>query len=292
MPAFSRRYATCLNGGMVKRLGWCWEGIACTLWGLLCATLLGACIPTPEGCNALDSEDECAGQDRRCNDQGVLQRCAESPCGNSWIDDACGSDEPICFSLGTSPARGSRAECVSEARCSATSDCARDGLCGDGTSGCVATEEGCAKACPDGFCGFAGGRCVPTDAGCASAPSCLQRGLCAAGSGTCTPTAEGCANSDACKSDGSCGFAGGLCASTAEGCAGSSECLAWGRCGLGDSGRCESTEEGCASSEHCASSGTCFAGGYNCKASAESCKRSSECAQHGFCTLKNDICSQ
>jgi len=144
------------------------------------------CIPTPDGCNALDRGDECHDNTSRCV-SGKRQHCLQSPCGNFWYDDSPPQGMSYCVATDST-----HAEYAATPSCASTSVCSESGLCGDGSNGCVATEAGCANAqtCPDdGRCGFDGTYCVGSAVGCQASASCRDRGYCGLSMQSCVPTA-------------------------------------------------------------------------------------------------------
>ena len=72
--------------------------------------IAGALLPstagcvTPEGCNALDSEDECEDGTYRCGPRG-REYCVGSPCGSYWSSQSVRRGRSVLRS-GRSPRRG------------------------------------------------------------------------------------------------------------------------------------------------------------------------------------------
>jgi hypothetical protein len=256
--------------------------LLCGILSLASGVGLNGCFLGPHDCDA----------DRyRCTARG-REFCAEAEGTSSWSLDPCASNTPFCIQTEDNVNKPADVECVAEPQCSATQACAQFGLCRAGANGCVATAEGCAKACPDGYCGFDGSRCAPTPEGCARAHDCKALGLCTAGPTQCTATVVGCANSDYCKSGGYCAIGDTYCVPTPEGCADSALCQSAATCHLSSEGQCEVTAESCAKFAGCARFGACFAVGQRCQATAETCASSTECLEHGFCRLQNGDCYQ
>lgn len=212
------------------------------------AASLSGCLDTTNVTN------DCRELQQRCTDRG-REVCGGGLGFTGWKVDACPSETPFCVE--TEPDAAFDVECVSEPHCSATEACETKGLCADSEHGCVATEEGCANACPNGECVLDGARCAFTDLGCASRPDCKARGNCGAGPFGCQATVSGCAESDSCKGEGYCGVVDSTCEVTAEGCANSEACQRVGLCGLSPEGTCEPTAEGCANSTNCMETGFC-----------------------------------
>ena len=236
------------------------------------ALTLSACIP-----GLLDGDD-CNWSEERCLGEHTRQHCEDTDSSsNYWASYECDTEHPYCLQQLHSVGSGhSSAECVTEPHCSASTECANIGLCGDG---------------PD--------HCLPTAEGCANSARCKSAGLCSAGVLECSATAEGCANSDACKLSGYCTLVEGQCTATAQSCAASTQCEIYGDCTLVE-GKCKATAQSCAASTQCKISGACFLAaptmprpsGQNCEATAESCETSTDCAERGFCRLIGGRCVQ
>ena len=113
-------------------------------------------IPTPAGCNALDSEDECEAGSTFCESHGELVQCMENVCGDRWARLGCPSGRPYCVETGSTRFQ---AQCSTEPGCAGTVACHEHGYCDDSDDGCRITAAGCAASsgCTyRGSCGFDG----------------------------------------------------------------------------------------------------------------------------------------
>jgi hypothetical protein len=251
----------------------------------------------PKGCwFGEDGNDECDGFESRCH-EGTFQKCAGRTCdrGQHWSNDPCPSNAPFCVQV-----NDGTAECAPKPTCAATSKCTESGYCADGAEGCIATAEGCKRACTarrTGFCDFDGiAHCKPTLAGCQASIACENEGLCGVreDASNCAPTEAGCAASTgACDHSGECGFDPVLgCVASADGCAASMECQTEGKCGFEPPDACVATPDGCAASIQCADYGYCGVEGPLCTQTARGCRESNiGCQRENYCGFRDDRCA-
>jgi hypothetical protein len=259
------------------------------------STLAAGCFPAPNGCLYIvgeDTSDECEA-DSRCLDSHY-QVCSATCNGMRWMTHSCTKDAPFCVQVDDQ-----HAECAPQPTCAATGECMESGLCADGPDGCIATAEGCKRACEktrSWACGFDGvARCLATADGCKASITCENEGTCGFVPGTgCIATAEGCAASMLrCASSGECGFDRSVgCVATADGCGASRDCKISGKCGLEPPDGCVATPDGCAASTECTNYGYCAVEGSLCTQTARGCRESKmACQKENFCGFKDGHCS-